>query len=277
MDYHIHQGNQAATWLALEVNAALTLPAGFGAWTGVAWQDNGSRIFINSAAVDCDPLLNELELYTWGNSVTALEAGSTSADLALPAPLNAANPADAITLRVLLNSNAPRHLLIQETLNPETSTVNGRNPRARQLLPLLANAEAVFDPMAGVVGEWCVRVHWQDTDRLMRRYCFITHCDLALPVDTVSLFHGNLARITHGRPYRTIFRTPGSPLAVANPAAFEYIDEAYYESPPGACSALCPTHHSPIATPRPAASRQHAARSPSRSAASPIPGRSKAT
>jgi hypothetical protein len=245
MDYHIHQGNQAATWLALEVSAAVTLPAGFGAWTGSAWQNTDSRIFVTGAAVDCDPLFNELVLYTWGDSVTALEAGSTSADLALPSPLNAANAADAITLRDLLNSNAPHHLLIQEALNPETGTVSGRDPRARQLLQLTGNAEAVFDPMAGVAGQWCVRVHWRDTDRLKRRYCFITHCDLALPVTGVSRFHANLVRITHGRPYRTILRPPGSPLAVANPAAFEYTDEAHYETTPWGVLGTLP--HAPLA------------------------------
>jgi len=245
VDYHIHQGNQASTWLAVEVNAAMSLPAGFGAWSGLAWQDSGSRIFASSAPVDCDPLLNELELYTWGNSVTALEAGSSSADLALPAPLNAANAADAITLRDLLNSSAPRYFLIQQALNPETGTVNGRDPHARQMLQLLDNAETVFDPMAGAAGEWCVRVHWQQADRLMRRYCFVTHCELAAPIDAVSLFHGNLARITHGRPYRTILRAPGSPLADADPASFEYSDEAYYEHTPWGVLGSLP--HSPLA------------------------------
>ena len=245
MDYHIHQGNQAATWLALEVSAAVTLPAGFGVWTGSAWQNTDSHIFVTGAEVDCDPLLNTLSLYTWGDSVTALEAGTTGADLALPAPLNAANAADAITLRDLLNSNAPRRLLIQETLNPETGTVNGRNPRARQLLQLLDNAEAVFDPMAGVAGEWCVRVHWRDADRLLRRYCFITRCDLALPNAGVSRFHGNLARITHGRPYRTVLRAFGSPLAVTSPTTFEYSDEVYYATTPWGVLATLP--HSPLA------------------------------
>lgn len=245
LDYHIHQGNQASTWLALEVAAALTLPAGTGTWTGIDWQDSGSRIFITTADVDCDPLLNALELHTWGGSITALEAGSSSADLALPAPLNPANAADAITLRDLLNSHAPRHLLIQETLNPETGTVNGRDPRARQLLQLLGTAETVFDPMAGVAGEWCVRVHWRDADRLQRRYCFITHCELALPIAAVSLFHGNLARITHGRPYRTILRAPDSVLADPDPAAFEYADEAHYERTPWGVLGTLP--HAPLA------------------------------
>jgi hypothetical protein len=230
MDYHIHQGNQASTWLAAEVSAPTPLPGGlatgFTAWTGESWKDADSQIFVASEALACEPLLNRLSLYSWGDAVTALESGSTSADLALPPPLNPANNADAVTLRNLLNA-APRRLLIQQHLNPHTGTANGLDPRARQLLHLLDNAEAVFDPMAA---QWCVRVSWRDDDRLTRRYCFITRCDLAPPLHDVSLFHGNMLAISHGRPFRTVFRAPGSPLAATDPAAVLHKDEAHYES-----------------------------------------------
>jgi hypothetical protein len=229
MDYHIHQGNQAATWLALQVSAALVLPAGFGAWSGERWQDAASQIFITAADAKCDLVLNDLALYTWGGSVTALEAGATSAELALPAPLNAANAADAAALRDLLNGTTPRYLLIEQELNPETGTVNGRDPGARQLLRLHNDAATVFDPMAGVAGEWFVRVRWDDTDKLARRYCFITHCPPKAPIAKVSLFHGNLVAVTHGRPFRTVLKAPGSVLAAADPDSFESTAEAFYE------------------------------------------------
>lgn len=243
MDYHIHQGNQASTWLAAEVSAPMLLPAGlsagFAAWSGVGWKDADSQIFVASEPLACEPLLNRLALHSWGGSVTALEAGSTSADLALPAPLNAGNNADAVILRDLLNT-ASRRLLIQEHVNPHTGTPNGRDPGARQLLQLLGNAETVFDPMAGVAGEWCVRVFWQDTDRLARRYCFITRCDFAPPLENVSLFHGNVLPITHGRPFRTVLRPPGSPLAAADPDNLLHTDEAYYEPTPWGVLAALP-------------------------------------
>ena len=34
MDYHIHEGNQASTWLAVKVQVDHTLPPKFGVWTG---------------------------------------------------------------------------------------------------------------------------------------------------------------------------------------------------------------------------------------------------
>lgn len=245
MDYHIHQGNQASTWLAVEASAPTLLPggiaAGFAAWTGQRWNDAGSRIFVATEALQCEPLLNRLGLYSWGGSVTALEAGSRSADLALPAPLNAANNADALVLRDLLNNGSGR-LLIQQQLNPHTGTPNGRDPGARQLLHLLANAQAVFDPFAA---RWCVRVHWQDSDRLARRYCFIAQCS-GVAVSDVSAFHGNLLPLAHGRPHRSILRAPGSPLGVTDPAALLHKDEAWYE-PTAAWGVLAELPQAPLA------------------------------
>jgi hypothetical protein len=39
MDYHIHQGNQASTALALRLSADTVIPSGFGVWTGEDWDD----------------------------------------------------------------------------------------------------------------------------------------------------------------------------------------------------------------------------------------------
>jgi hypothetical protein len=245
MDYHIHQGNQASSWLALSVQATTIVPARTGIWTGIHWQDKGSQAFVTRSDVSCNPLLNRLQLYSWGGSVTALDAGGVSADIALPSPLIAANEADANTLRDLINSVSPRHLLIQQHLNPETGTMLGRDPTSRQLLQLDANAESVFDPMAGAAGEWFVRVHWRETDRLVRRYCFCTHCETALPKDDVSLFHGNLVQISHGRTHRTIFRPAGTTLAVATPYNFLYQDEVHFETTPWGAVATLP--HAPLA------------------------------
>ncbi|KFN42973.1 baseplate J/gp47 family protein [Arenimonas oryziterrae] len=248
MDYHIHQGNQASGWLAVTVAPAFanaTLAAGFGAWTSERWQDPRSEAFVTHDALACERMLNALTLYSWGGTITALDIGSVRADLTVPASLGPPTQANADLLRDLLNTGAPRHLLVQQQLNPQTGNALGRDPTARQLLQLRGDAESVFDPMAGAAGEWCVRVHWRDEDRLTRRYCFSTQCDLSLPLRDVSVFHGNLVRIAHGRPHRTVFRPPGAPLAIANPLSFEFQDEATYESTHwGVCARL---PHTPVA------------------------------
>jgi hypothetical protein len=130
VDYHIHQGNQASSWLALILNPAVTsftLPEELITW--IAHPDERSRVLellagtgnIELTAANAWiffatreqqspaaqraqllPLLNELRLHTWSNSVPALRAGSTGADL-VSTLAGAAQP-EAEELRDLINT-----------------------------------------------------------------------------------------------------------------------------------------------------------------------------
>lgn len=247
MDYHIHHGNQATTQLAVKVSTSVTLSAGFGIWTTDDWSTSKSLVFASQEARKCSPWLNDLALYHWNGLVTALEAGSTEADLQLPAPLDPALETDANQLRDLLRSGVVSHLLIEQALNPETGTVNGRDTSARQLLELVegdAAAESVFDPAAGAAGQWFVRVHWKPEDRLRRCYCFLTRCDGQPLQDRVTLFHGNLLTVTHGRPHRVDFRAPGTVLKSAGPT-IPVTTYAEYEM--SSWGTLCTLPQSPLA------------------------------
>jgi Baseplate J-like protein len=233
MDYHIHEGNQASTWLAVKVASDSTIPQEFGVWTHERWSDLGCIIFASVASQKCFSRCNELLVYDWGGTVTALEAGSTEADLTLA---DGMSQAEADALRDVLLLGDVQHLLIQQELNPETGTVNGRDPTARQivrLLPLggpLLRAESVQDPVPDPVTHavrWTVRVRWMAEDRLQRRYCTITRCPGQL-VTGVSKFFGNVLRVTQGRPRVTIFRAPGSTLGLADETQFVARDEANY-------------------------------------------------
>lgn len=251
MDYHIHEGNQSSAWLALKVTGAPALPAGFGAWTGLKWQDAGSAIFASATPVSCDARLNTLDFYTWGDAVSAIEEGATRADLALPVPLNAANPGDAIVFRDLLRATPGRPLVLQQVLNPETGKAPGRDPKARQFVRLLdgdAGAEAVFDPVAAL---WTVRVHWRDADALTQRYCLLTRCTPGGVVRGVTAVYGNLVRIAHGRPYRTTFLPPSAALTPSDDIPFVHVDSAHYEVTRrhlevGAWGTLCELPNAPL-------------------------------
>lgn len=245
MDYHIHQGNQASTWLTLKVSVNVTVPAGFGVWTGINWKDPDSIIYMSTAAQPCFPLVNELSLYSWGGLVTALDGGSTEADLGLPAPLNDTLEADANILRDLFINGSVKYLLVQEHLNPETGSINGRDKLARQLLQLKTGNEAAKSVKDPLTGKWMVRVFWREEDKLQRRYCFLTECTGQPLLEKVSLFHGNLITITHGRPHTTLFKAPGSILAGPNNSGFIRTDEKYYEMTPW--GALCTLPYSPLA------------------------------
>ncbi len=277
MDYHIHQGNQASTWLALDVDATVDLPATpndeFGAWTGLNWKDPAAVVFAMPREADvwrqrCYTPLSTLRLYTWGDTVTALAQGSTEADLTSDTALT---QAQAESLRDhFLGAHADQvrgpgqhdvdvgvdQLLIQEALNPETGTPNGARIAQRQVLRLLPlggpvpRAQAMQDPFTG---EWLVRVRWLPEDALQQNFCFTCECSGTVVKD-VSLFHANLVRVTQGRPRITTFRAPGQPLAGLDEHSLVATNEARYEvvtrqhgSATPLRGVLCPFPQSPLA------------------------------
>lgn len=209
MDYHIHQGNQASSWIALEVSTALDLPTHFACWTGPEL-NAASQLYLNmtEAVRSLRPELNRLELYHWGNLVSGLERGTTAADVTLPG--QSMTESQATDLRDLLTALATP-LLLEEALNPETGRPAGRDPGQRQLLRLSA-AETRHDPVADA---WMVRIHWDSQDALLRRYCFVARCPDSPPLGGISLFHGNLLQVAHGRPNLTLFTDPARPLDTA--------------------------------------------------------------
>lgn len=211
MDYHVHQGNQAVTWLALQISGAIpfTLPPEFSVKTSAADSPADAVEFATREEHWLHPLLNELGLYTWSDATPSLAAGSTSADLVLTQPGQVA----ASTIRNAIRDGRVTHLLIQEHLNPATGREPGRDIAKRQVLQLLAGnagAETHQDPLTGT---WFIRVFWEEKDQLQQNYCFTVFCPGGR-VDNVSLFHGNLAGIHQGRFTHVTFQEPGTRLVV---------------------------------------------------------------
>jgi len=227
VDYHVHEGNQASTWVAVDVvagQAPFTLDdQELVVWTGTNPPTDDAVYFASrqrrlpaAQRQRLDPLLNRLRLHTWRNAQPALAAGSTSADI-VPVDGLAAE-ADADALRDLVRNGAWRELLVVEVLNPLTGAAAGRNRVKRQLLRLLpgadpgaGGAQSVLDP---VTGTWLVRVHWREEDALRFDYSFTTFCPGPPPttVEDVSIFYGNLVTVHAGRPLEVQFHEPGSLL-----------------------------------------------------------------
>ncbi len=244
MDYHIHQGNQANTWLVVQVSNAHILEKGFLVWAGEESLDSTSVVFITHQEQEVHPLLNEIGLYTWDDAIPALAAGSTSADL----KLSQSGEIPAQTVQNLIIEGKITHLLIQEHLNPLTGEMGGRDPTRRQLLKLiLEETKALEDP---VRGEWFVRVRWEEKDKLQRNYCFTVDCstdDTRRKVENVSLFHGNLVQVYHGLPIAFTFqeRDESLPLLPEPPLFYERTKQQeaicrlpkipllYLDTPPG--------------------------------------------
>jgi hypothetical protein len=294
MDYHIHQGNQASTWLALELKDTTIayMPGDFQVWAGRETKNHDSVVFssgenqsflftfeidvladlnaesfssdienefekngieispgvnmsitrieldkewiisdnnkyrefivrqegggINVYAAHLHYLLNRMGLYTWENSVPALEAGSVTADL----KVGDGSEKSAKVVETLIRDSRVTHLLVQEEFNPLTGRKPGRDPTRRQVLQLIPGeegAEALEDPMTNL---WYVRVRWQETDKLKNNYCFTVDCPDGKK-EEVSFFNGNLVNVFHGKPVEITFKEPGTTLESEN--------EYYYE------------------------------------------------
>lgn len=222
MDYHIHQGNQASTLLAVRTAVAQTIADTFLVGTKEDLSDPEARVFKARQSGKIYPHLSDISAYTWNDAERALASGSTEADLFFP---NAGNKAQrkaaAKEMCQLIRDEEITQLLIQEHCNPATGAKAGRDPTKRQLLTLLAGddnrekrAELIHDPFAD---EWLLRVRWEETDKLKQNYCFVIECpsgnsNIELKRD-ISLFHANLLHVCHGRPKKVVFKPESEPLS----------------------------------------------------------------
>lgn len=267
MDYHIHQGNQASTWLAVEVklNQASEPQVGatrqyfladtFEVWSGRSTQDASSIVFLPRARQRVHQLVNRMGLYTWSDSIPSLAAGDTTADLTLFDDVTpATDQASALVVQTLIRSGVITRLLVQEHLNPTTGTVNGLNPRRRELLRLRPGdegAEAMFDPTTGppASAKWFVRVRWAEQDKLRSNYCFTVDCNGTGKVENVSLFHGNLVEVHQGRLRTAIFKEPGGLLAGPTESYYERVGrwDLRDDESTGKWGAICALPDHPLA------------------------------
>lgn len=218
MDYHVHQGNQSSTWLALmldETVAPFTLNEELVVWAGHP-DAPAERVYFATRQrrlpagqkTRLDPLVNALRLHTWADARPALAAGGIAADLVPVVP--GADQTDAQAVCNLINDGTLKQLLIEEKRNPLTGGEAGRDPRKRQLLRLTPPATLLHDPLTNT---WMARVRWEEADALRFDYSFTTWC-AANKIENVSLFHGNLLRAHQGLPVRTHFYEPGTELPI---------------------------------------------------------------
>ena len=245
LDYHVHQGNQASTVVAVKVAAQTDLPSlPGGAWVvynghkGAQWNAPDAVIFaLFEKRVD-KPLeedrtrwrrrvfaeLSDLRLYTWGDTVSALALGATSAELTIGTDTSEASAIRLCDLLLGIDAaqvGAPAdvdasvdRLLIQEELNPATGGENGRNTNRRQLLRLVPGPERAKVMQDPVTGDWFCRVRWIEADKLRENFCFVVDCN-GVQRD-VSKFFGNLVEVTQGRPRQTTFFPPEARLPGGN-------------------------------------------------------------
>jgi hypothetical protein len=223
VDYHVHQGNQASTWLALTLEPGAPPidlapddrdpddPCARGVVpelvVGTAPPADAEAVVFTSRIAELQvlhPHLDGIGLYTWDETRPTLAAGSTSADLQLTSNSHAA----ALEVRNLIAAGLVPRLLVEETLNPATGREAGRDPTNRHLLTMVSDdparaPEALQDPVGGA---WFVRVHWREP--LPRPLCFTVFCPDGI-VTSISRFSGNLVRVYHGASVSALFADRG--------------------------------------------------------------------
>jgi hypothetical protein len=209
MDYHVHQGNQASAWLALELQPGTEVQPGplpaddpetLEVWAGREELGAGAEVF-RGASPKLHHLLSSIPLHTWGGARPGLEAGATHADLAM------ASQADAETVAERIREGDVPRLLIQQHRDPATGNPAGADPQMRQLLRLDRESPvARQDPLTGT---WTVSVAWVEEDRLRHAYCFTARRQEGTITDLFR-FHGNLAQVAHGREVAVVFTAPGT-------------------------------------------------------------------
>ena len=190
VDYHLHEGNQASTWLGAGGRSPArrrSRSTTRSSWCGPA-RDAAARVGVlrqprAPAAGGAAPALRSAA--STGCGCTPGATRSRRCAPAAPAPTScrwspvAAQP-EADALRDLVRNGQLRQMLIAERLNPLTGRTPGRNPRKRQLLRLRAGATGAFaaqtihDPVTNTL---LVRLHWRDEDALRFDYSFTTFCD----------------------------------------------------------------------------------------------------
>ena len=230
MDYHIHQGNQASTWLVLRFQGVEILeipkpssvagedPTPLTVWAGSEdMEDSAAIIFTSTVQKRMNVLFNQLGLYTWDGAVPALAAGSTSADI-FPIAADGTQRLDDVTAHTveeLIRSGVITHLLIQERLNPGTGREAGRNRKKRQLLRLLPGERGATIREDPVHDAYFVRVQWEEQDALKSNYCFTVDCPEGRQ-ENVSSFYGNVLKLVQGRSVNVVFKGPDKPLLAEN-------------------------------------------------------------
>ncbi len=225
MDYHIHQGQQAVTWLAVKLAGGQHLeialdPQGMPLetitfWTGHEKPDSDSQFFVSKGTCFMDALLNDIKLYPWDGVKPTLPCGTTSADLLLSLPTQA----NVEQVRDWINDGSLTTLLVEEFKNPETGVEGVVNPQHRQVLHLNPNSQAKKDPIANA---WYLQVSWEENDALTWNATFYKQFGEALPAGDVTLFHGNLVMVYHGRFKTLTFKPQNAVLASES--------ERYYEN-----------------------------------------------
>jgi hypothetical protein len=164
------------------------------------------RVFETSAPLKVDPLLNELQLHTWGNENCCLVRGATTVCLF------AVDAATKKAVRPGLGKGD--YLLLEEVLGPETGAAADADPAHRQVVRVADDpvnlADELFKDALDVNGQLqeatpgsqplpLLQVSWSKADALTFPLCLSATLEDTTVVHRVSVGRGNIGLADHGR------------------------------------------------------------------------------
>ncbi len=215
LDYPMHEGANAHTFVHLRVDTAGKVPEGTAILTRITTAvEAGSvtppgpviaaadaeralaaadAVFEVTHATRVQPVFNQLAIHTWGDASCCLPRGATSVDLVGDLALV---PGDV--------------LLLEEVVGPVTGLKEDADPRHRQVVRL-TKVDHLEDPLLtrrrGKL-VWCgphdpalpvTRITWAPGDALTFPLCVSAVTGDGTAIDGVSVARGNLVPADHGR------------------------------------------------------------------------------
>lgn len=219
VDYRVHDGCNARTWIRLNVTLPVTLdqestrfytfapgmPSSLavGAGNEQAALDAGVVVFEPMQSADLFPEHNVMQLYTWGDSNCCLPRGATEATLAGSFP----------------NLQVGDVLILQEVKGPQTGVAADADVRHRYAVRLTSVAttdvrgKPLVDPLfeegtgAPIVTAWqqptpVTEIQWSSEDALPAPLCvsssFTDSSGGTVNLAAVSVVYGNVVLADHG-------------------------------------------------------------------------------
>jgi len=198
LDYFLHDGCNARTWVCFEYNGAPDLVLAEGTQLLTSGADDGTRVapaelervlreekpevFETLQAVILRATRNEIRFYTWGDSNCCLPAGATGATL-VKTPDLSLEPGDV--------------LLFEEVKSPTTGLPADADPAHRHAVRLTRVDATVEDALPATPVK-LIEVAWAAEDALPFSLCLSAVTDRDEGVVDVSVARGNVALADHG-------------------------------------------------------------------------------
>jgi len=243
IDYQMHDGASARTFVHLKLSAGTALlpggtqvltrinvpvagklaphPAEFTAAEAEAARNAADAIFETLTDANLDSDLNEISIYTWGNSLCCLPQGVTSVYLLGDLAPTTTSPGKL---------NPGDFLLFEEVRGPVTGLEADANPAHRQVVRLTSVVKALdpleIDPKSGTRPTLLTQVTWAPEDALTFPLCLSAKLADASVVEGISVARGNLVLADHGETVSEWFpgdpADPNVPGILPGPRAFRF-------------------------------------------------------